>query len=460
MKYIPENIKVKIHNLGYCSEGIGKVIEGDKDGITTFIDNTTIGDLVEAETFKSKKGYLRAKLINIIEEGESRIKPKCPLAKVCGGCHWQHVNYEDQLKAKTNIVRDHICKKFKLTEDIVKPALSSPEIYNYRAKAQFPLGETKDSKRLLIGYYKQKSHEIVNIKYCPVQPDDFDRILNTIRDLQKNFKLKIYNENVDKGYLRHFILRKSFAENKILITFVVNSNSIDDNLRKLSNRLVEIYPQISGVTVNFNTENTNVILGKNSECILGEPYIIEKIGDKSYRISDKSFFQINPYSAKVMFDTIFNIIKEEGNTGQLLDIYAGGCAISIYLSSLFNKITAIESEKASFEDAKENFILNNIDNIYFMNSQAIKALEGIADINKFDWIVLDPPRSGCQKEVIEACSRLNHGKIIYVSCNPATLARDLEPFLEKGFKLKHIQPLDMFCHTYHVESVCLLVKDE
>lgn len=452
-------IKAHIHNLGYCSEGIGKVIDPANKDITVFVDNTTIGDLVEAEVYSYRKKFLKAKLTNILQPGPSRIKPLCPLAKVCGGCQWQHIDYQSQLEAKTNNVKDHLNKIADTTENIIINTVASPEIWQYRAKVQFPLAATAKSKRLLIGYYKPKTHEIVNIKYCPVQPVEFDHIINELRELHKKHNIDVYDESTHKGYLRHFIIRKSFFNDELLITFVVNSNKVIPALSTLTKELKEKFPQITGVTVNFNTTKSNVILGDESLTILGKPFLIEKIGDKTYQISDKSFFQINPYVAKLMFDAIYNLIKANNPSQKLLDIYAGVCAISIYVSDLFDEIVAIESEHSAYLDAKANCLINNVNNISYKNLPAADALKTIGNLSDFNWIILDPPRNGCEKEVLDLCSQINCGNIIYVSCNPATMARDIKILKDHGFELKLVQLFDMFCHTYHVESICLLEKN-
>jgi 23S rRNA (uracil1939-C5)-methyltransferase len=459
MKHKPEKVRAKIHNLGYCSEGIGKITEGPKKDMTVFIDNTAPGDYLEAETFSHKKNYVRAMLKQLIQEGPFRVTPKCPLARVCGGCQWQHIDYETQLKTKASLLRENLARIGGITEDVVKETIASPEIWNYRAKVQFPLDQTKKSKRLLIGYYKKKSHDIVNIKYCPVQNELFDRIINATRELWGKYNLKGYDEKARKGYLRHIILRMSQARSEVLITFVINSKSVDQHLSKLTSDLMKQFPEIKGVTANFNRKDTNVILGETSELIAGDPYIIEEIGFKKYRISDRSFFQVNPHATKVAFDVIRKLVEEGGYRENLLDVYAGGCAISIYLRDLFKKVVAIESSDTSAEDAAANIALNDLTEMYYIHRPAREALESMQDIKDFDWIILDPPRSGCEREVLDICSQRGSVNIIYVSCNPATLARDISILKENGFVLKSVQPVDMFCHTYHVESISLLVKN-
>ena len=459
MKHKSQKIKVKIHSLGHCPEGIGQIIEGDNKDMTVFVNGTTVGDYVEAETYFHKKNYLKANVKELIEEGPSRVKAKCPFSKVCGGCQWQHIDYNVQLEAKTNAIKDNIERISGLSPDVVKEMIASPNIWNYRAKVQLPLGITKKSRRLLAGYYKAKSHEIVNIKYCPVQPELFDKIIAETRILFEKKKLEIYNEKTGKGYLRHLIIRQSFDSKDILLTFIVNAKRIKLELTYIAEDLMKRIPQIKGVTVNINTEKTNVIFGKESKTIAGYNHVIEKIGDKKYHISDKSFFQVNPAVAKLMFDYIRQTITENNHNGTLLDIYAGVCAISIYVSDLFKEITAIENEKSCKKDAKENFTINNVSNINYICENAKTALESNYELSDSDWIILDPPRAGCQKEVLEACVKTNCGNIIYTSCNPATMARDLKILTDNSYQLVSIQPFDMFCHSFHIEAVSYLKKN-
>lgn len=453
-----ETLKAKIHALGHCSEGIGKVQDGTHEGQTIFIDNTCPEDVVEAAITQKKKKMLRGTLATIIEESPYRVKPKCPLAKVCGGCQWQHVDYAYQLKAKESLIKDNINKIAGIEDFTLLPILASPDIWNFRAKAQFPLSVTKNSKRMLLGYYKKKTHEIVNIKYCPVQPALFDQLMTTFRELQQKHNLFIYDEKTQKGYVRHFILRKSFSENTVLVTFVVNSNRVKAKLEEAAKELMEKHPEVIGVTANFNTTHSNVILGKESQLICGKESIVEEVNGKKFRISDTSFFQVNPLSTKLMFETIRGLITSNEPHERLLDVYAGGATFSVYVSDLFQEITAIESSSSGLTDATENFALNGVTNINYINEKAETALEGLSCDPPYDWIILDPPRGGCEEKVLKRCIDLGSKNLIYVSCNPATLARDLKILKDGGFKLETVQPLDMFCHTYHVESICHLKK--
>lgn len=459
MKHQPKLVKVKIHNLGHCPEGIGKVVEGEDKDITVFVENTTIGDLVVAETYSHKKAYLKARVSEILEEGDTRTKSKCPIAKVCGGCQWQHIKYEEQLKAKKECITSNFQKLAGIDPALVNDVKPAPNQWNYRAKVQLPLGITKNSRRLLAGYYKPRTHEIVNMKYCPVQPEQFDDIISEIRELHKKYFVEVYNEKTLKGYLRHVVLRKSFANNEILLTFVANSRKVRPEMQKIADKLIEAFPVIKGITLNINSIDTNVILGPKSKTIAGYNFITERLGEKSYNITDKSFFQVNPEVAHQMFDHIREIIVSNGKSTSLLDIYAGVCAISIYVSDLFEDIIAIENDPSSEYYASENCNLNNVTNINYLNKSANEALSSITGLSKYDWIILDPPRSGCEKEVLEKIIETGCENIIFASCNPATLARDLKILLDAGYQLQSVQPFDMFSHTYHVETVAYLKKN-
>lgn len=459
MKEKTLTIKAEITSLGYCAEGIGRVQEGDYTGKTVFIENTAPGDIVEATVISIKKNYLKAQLTSILQEGQTRVKPLCALAKVCGGCQWQHIDYNEQLKAKTLSIKDSLSKIALVNPEVVKEALKAETCWNYRAKVQVPLGRTKNSKRLLAGYYRPRSHEIVNMKYCPVQPEAFDAIIETARDLYNKHKFEIYNEKTSKGYLRHIVLRQGFATKDILLTFVINSKKIWPHFIEYCEQIAKKHPQIRGITVNINNEKTNVIFGKTSKIIYGYDHILETIGNKTYHISDKSFFQVNPPATRLMFDKIREIIETNGAGKQLLDLYAGVAAMSIYVSDLFEEVVAVESEKSCLKNTQENFLINKVDNIKYINKTAETA--SIEDLSgkHFDWIILDPPRAGCDKTVLETCVQTGCNNIIYASCNPTTLARDLKILIDAGYVLQEVHPLDMFCHSYHIESISYLRKN-
>lgn len=421
-------VELKIDKLVYGGEGLAKF-----NDVAVFISDTAPGDIVESEIISVKKNYAKALLKEIIKPSEHRVKPFCPYAKVCGGCQWQHINYEEQLRIKKSIVQE--C----LGNDIpVKDIIKSDETQNFRCKIQLPVLKGK------AGYYKKGTHEIVNIKYCPVQPAIIDDVTEFLRQKVQELNLRT---------IRHFVFRYSKTNHDFILTLVINDNKISENLIKLAKSAAEKFKQLAGVAVNFNTSNTNVILGTKSMLIEGRDYIEETLDNKVFKISHDAFFQVNPLTAAKMFSEVRDIVKQRVNSPDILDIYAGSGSFSIYLSDIAREITAIEESTSSVEDGKVNIARNKINNISYINANADKSIPD----RKVDVTVLDPPRKGCSGEVLEAVKQNTDKLIVYISCNPSTLARDYKILSDK-FKAEFVQPVDMFPHTYHVESILVMTK--
>lgn len=434
-------------NLGY---GIAR-----DNGFVIFVENSCPQDVVKIKLTKVTKNYSNADVTEIITPSPYRVKPFCALQKVCGACQLQFIDYDYQLELKRQITEEAIHHIAGL--DIEIPlTIASPQIKEYRHKVQYPVAETKVSKRLLAGYYKQKTHEIVNIKYCPIQPVICDEIIEFIRENAPKFCVSGYNEKKHTGDLRHVVLRCSASTGKVLVTLVVNSTKVFENLKNFANIIYEQIPQVVGVCVNFNPQKTNVILGKKSECICGEDFVEEKILDKTFQIGANTFFQVNPKSAENIFRYVKDYIKNNLQDAVVLDAYAGVTSFGICISDVCKKVVSVEENSESVELGKKIAKENGITNIEFHNEDAAEFFKN--ETRKFDAIILDPPRKGCSKESLDEAFRLSKGTIIYVSCNPATLARDLKILTEKGCCVESIQPFDMFCHTYHVENVAIIYK--
>lgn len=445
-------IELKIEKLVYGGEGIGKY-----NGFTVFVPDSAPGDIVRTKVISVKKSYARALIEEIINPSELRVKPFCPLFNVCGGCQWQHISYDEQLNQKQNIILE--CLQQISSKNIeIKQTLPGEKIKNFRCKVQFPVQQTKVSKRFLAGYYKKSSHELVNIKYCPVQPEILDKITGFLRQKASELGLTAYSENKKNGLIRHFIYRYSETNQDLILTIVINSKTTPEELKKFAVAVKEEYKQISGVAVNFNTTASNIIMGSDSEVLSGKGYIEEILDDKLFRISHDAFFQVNPLTARKMFYFVREVIAQRLKTPDVLDVYAGSGSFSIYLSDLANQITCVESALSSINDGEENFKANNINNISYIRENADTALPALAgDNKKFDVTILDPPRKGCSREVLEAVKQITDKMLIYVSCNPATLARDYK-LLSDRFRAEFVQPVDMFCHTYHVESIMVMTR--
>ena len=449
-------IELKIDSLAYGGEGIGKV-----DGYAVFVPDSAPGEVLKVEIVSAQKSYAKGKIIEIVEPSASRIKPVCGLAKVCGGCDWQHVNYKEQLNAKRQIVEDNL-KRIAHVDIPVKDVLPSDNILEYRCKVQYPVQQTKISKRFLVGYYKKASHEIINTKRCPIQPKIIDIITEFIRNKAQELKLNAYNEKTKKGLLRHIIFRYSQTNNDLLLIFVINSENIPNELRGLSKAVRKEFAHVKGTLINFNTTQTNVIFGQKTVLLEGLDYFEETLEGRTYRVSAGSFFQINPSSAVKMFNTVRDIVKERLDTPSILDVYAGVGSLAIWLKDIALNITAIEEYPQAVEDTKNNIELNKDihgANITILEGDADTVLESLAtDGKKYDVVILDPPRKGCTQIAIDSTIKVASKYIIYVSCNPSTLARDVKLITDSGFTPEFAQPVDMFCHTYHIESIVVLKK--
>lgn len=454
MKVLDEII-IKIEKLSNLGFGIAKPIE--QGGLVIFVENSCPGDELKVKITKLTKNYANAQIIEILTPSPHRVSPFCALQKVCGSCQLQFIDYEYQLKLKKEIVSDAV-KTIGGLDVEIKDVIASPENKNYRHKVQYPISQTKVSKRLLAGYYKPKSHEIINIKHCPIQPEICDTIIEFIRNSAFDYGISGYNEKKHTGDLRHVVLRVSKATGKILVTLVVNSTKTFDRLKDFAQNIYDNFKEVSGVCVNFNSKKTNVIMGENVELIAGKDFIKERIIDKTFRIGPKTFFQINPASAENIFAFVKDYIKNNFENPSVLDAYAGVTAFGITVSDVCKKVVSVEESKEAVDLASEIIELNEVKNVELHNMDATKFFEKELKTKKrkFDAIILDPPRKGCTQESLDYALQLCKGKIIYVSCNPATLARDLKYLTSKGAKVEFIQPFDMFCHTYHVESVAII----
>ena len=451
-KDIQEVLEVKIEKLSNLGFGIAKV-----DGYVIFVEGACPEDIVKIRVGKKNKTYANAKVLEVVKPSPYRVIPFCPMQKVCGACQLQFIDYKYQLKLKKEIVIDamhSICG----SEIEIKDVIPSPKDREYRHKIQYPVSETQNSKRILAGYYKPASHELVNIKYCPIQPAYCDNIIEFIRTVAQEGGLSGYNEKKHSGDLRHIVIRTSNFNQKSLVVLVVNSTKVFDKLKKLAHRIYTELENIAGVMVNFNSKKTNLILGENTELIEGEEFIEEKLCDKIFKVGAKTFFQVNPSSANNIFEFVKEHISKNFDQPLVLDAYAGITAFGICLSDVAKKVVSVEEVKESVILADKILKENSIKNVELHNMDAGKFFEKELKTKgrKFDVTVLDPPRKGCSQESLDYALKLTKGQIIYVSCNPATLARDLKYLIEKGCKVQFIQPFDMFPHTYHIENVAII----
>lgn len=445
---VNEEYIVKIEKITNLGLGLAKV-----DGFVVFVPNACPEDEIKIKIIKVNKNFANGEILEILTNSPHRVQPFCPLQKVCGACQLQYIDYDYQLKIKKQIVEETIKNIGKIDLEI-QDVIPSPDIKNYRHKIQYPISETKNSKRILAGYYKPSSHDIVNIKYCPIQPEICDKIIDFIREKAFEFGINGYNEKKHAGDLRHVVIRSSKATGKNLVVLVVNATKSFDRLNDFAKCIFEEFKEVSGVCVNFNSKKTNVILGKKTECLCGKDFVKERILDKTFRIGPTTFFQINPKSAENIFKYVKNHIEANYTNPIVLDAYAGITTFGICISDVCKKVVSVEENKESVDLARETAQLNGINNLEMHNQDATEFFQ--KEKRKFDVVILDPPRKGCTIESLDNAMRVSKSEIIYVSCNPATLARDLKYLTEKGCTVESIQPFDMFCHTYHVENVAII----
>ena len=443
-----EIVELKIEKFSNLGLGIAKV-----DGYVIFVEGACPLDNVKAKITKVRKNFAEAKVVEVLIPSPYRVEPFCKMQKVCGACQLQFIDYDYQLELKRQIVEDAIKTIGGIDINIPLP-IRSPQTKNYRHKIQYPVSQTKVSKRILAGYFKPQTHEIVNIKHCPIQPEICDEIVEFIREYAVKFDISGFDEKSHSGDLRHIVIRSSVSNGNILLTLVINSTKLSDSIKKLANEIFNAFDCVTGVCVNYNPNKTNVILGQKSECAAGDDFIEEKLLDKKFKIGSNTFFQVNPQSAENIFSYVKDFIKNNYKVPLILDAYAGIATFGICVSDIAQKVVSVEENCESCMRAAESLKINNINNLEIHNSDAAEFFK--AEKRRFDVSIIDPPRKGCTTESLDEVYRLTTGHIVYVSCNPATLARDLKYLCEKGCKVESIQPFDMFCHTYHIENVAVI----
>jgi 23S rRNA (uracil1939-C5)-methyltransferase len=460
LKSIPlsENqiFEIKTDSMAYDNSAIGRYRD-----FVVFVDRAAPGDNVLAQATTLRPNYARATILEIQKFDSSyRIEPKCKVFKVCGGCQWQHLPYEKQLEQKNILIADFF-KSLNIKGDKIKLILPSYDIWNYRNKVQYPVRTVQDTGRLKAGYFEWHSNELVNIKHCPIQNNLFDEIIETVRNLAEKYKIVAYDSKTKKGWLRHICVRLGINTGQTLLT-LVGVNSALSNSQTFVSELMEKFPQLVGVCININNQTTNVIYGSKTEVLKGKGYIYEIVSGIKYKISATSFFQVNTSQSEKLLSVIHNFLSPEGHE-TVLDAYSGVGLISLFLAKHVKKVIGIEEIKQSIEDAKTSLHENNIDNVISINGKVENKIQQIIETYKPEVIILDPPRGGCAKSVLNNICGSSVKKIIYVSCNPSTLVRDLNILCSgetsnKSFKIKTVQPIDMFPHSYHIESVVLLER--
>lgn len=442
---------VDIVDIGQGGVGIGKF-----EGFTVFVDGGLVKDKIKVKITKSKKNYAVGEIVEILEASPYRVERKCSKElKDCGGCQIQELEYKEQLNIKTNEVKQVISRIGKLDDVVIHPALGMEEPFRYRNKAQFPIQKVDGVP--VIGFYKKKSHDIIPTDQCIIQHDVNDKIIKIIKTYIRAYKVSIYDEKTHTGVLRHLVTKVGFTTKEVMVVLVANGRKLP-YLNELASVLKENIPGFKTLVVNVNREKTNVILGNENRIIYGDGKINDNIGDLVFEISPLSFFQVNPVQTEVLY----NKALEYANLGEndtVFDIYCGIGTISLFLAQKAKKVYGIEIVEEAIKDAKKNANINKLDNVEFYVGKAEEVVPRMYKQGKrANVVVVDPPRKGCDEKVLDTIISMQPDRVVYVSCNPSTLARDLNYLDERGYKCLEVQPVDMFPHSVHIENVALIVK--
>lgn len=444
-----EEYIVDIIDNGFEGEGIAKI-----NNFTIFIPGAIKGEKVKIIIVKVLTSYAFGKILEIINPSKDRnINIDCSTYKRCGGCNLRHVNYKTTLKMKKNIVQNLVDKNLK-TKVVVKDTIGMEHPFHYRNKAQYPIGLDKNGKPM-IGVFANRTHEVIQIDKCLIQNEEAETIAKFICQFAQKNNISVYNEKTCQGLLRHIVIKVGIKTNQIMCILVLNSEELP-NEEKLIDELTKHFPNITTIVKNINNKNTNVILGKTNINIFGNGYIYDKLGDYTFKISPLSFYQINPIQTEKLYNLALQAAKLTGKE-IVFDLYCGIGTIGIYMANKAKKVYGIEIVEDAIKDAKENCKINNITNAEYYAGDTEKLLTELIENKKIkpDVIVVDPPRKGLDNTTVENILKIKPTRLVYVSCNPATLIRDLSK-LEGIYEIKEIQPVDMFPFTSHVECVCVL----
>ena len=461
-----EKIVVKIEDIGVNGEGIGKV-----EGYTLFVKDALISDTVEAVITKAKKNYGYAKMLKILDASPHRVERKCPVARQCGGCQIQELSYEAQLDFKTKKVYVPLERiggfSPEFLDTVMEPICGMEEPFYYRNKAQFPIGTDREGN-IVTGFYAGRTHQIIPNMECALGVSVNQKILQIIVDFMNQYGVSAYNEETGRGLVRHVLIRYGFTTKEIMVCLVINGDNFPKS-EKLVDKLVQIEGMTS-ITYSVNKENTNVIMGKEIGVLWGQGYITDYIGDVKYQISPLSFFQVNPVQTEKLYGLALEYAGLKGNE-IVWDLYCGIGTISLFLAQKAKKVYGVEIVPQAIDDARNNAKINGIENAEFFVGKAEEVLpEYYARYEKehgekayADVIVVDPPRKGCDETLLDTMVEMKPERIVYVSCDSATLARDLKYLCERGYEIQRVKPVDQFPHTVHVEVIIkmqLVGKDE
>ena len=467
---------IKIEDMSEDGAGIGKL-----DGYIWFVKDALIGDVIEASAMKMKKNYGFARLVRVIEAAPGRVEAKCPVARACGGCQMQELSYGEQLKFKEKKVYNHLKRIGGMenlylpgeepaaiageTPIVMEPIIGMEHPWRYRNKAQFPIGTDKNGQPIA-GFYAGRTHSLIPVPEldCLLGCEENKELLRAVLDFMKEFKISAYDENLHKGLVRHVLLRKGFSSNELMVCLVINGNKLPNAEafveRVLAvNHVLETGAKVTSISLSVNKEKTNVIMGTEIINLYGPGYITDTIGNIEYRISPLSFYQVNPVQTECLYGTALEFADLSGGE-TVWDLYCGIGTISSFLAQKAGNVYGVEIIPEAIDDARANAERNGIKNVEFFVGKAEEVLPEQYEKNQVyaDVIVVDPPRKGCDSVCLDTILKMAPKKVVYVSCDSSTLARDVKYLCENGYEVKRVRPVDMFPMSGHVETVALLIR--
>ena len=439
---------VEIIDTGYKGEGIAKI-----DDFAIFIPNAIKGEKIKIKILKVLTSYAFGKIIEIIEPSKNRLESDCSTYKRCGGCNLRHVKYDETLKIKQNLVQSLVNKTLK-NKIKVKETIGMENPYYYRNKAQFPIGKDKENN-VVMGVFANRTHEIIPIEECFIQNKEIQKLSKFILEFIKENDISVYDETSRKGLIRHIVTKIGIKTNEIMCIIVINGKEIPKE-KELTMQIIKKFPNVKTIVKNINSKNTNVIMGEKNEKIYGDGYIEDKLGEYTFKISPHSFYQVNPVQAEKLYSIgveAANINKED----VVFDLYCGIGTISLFMAKYAKKVYGVEIVEQAIKDAKENAKINNIKNTEFIAGDTKLILDDLINNKNIipNVVMVDPPRKGLDNRSVENILKIMPNRFVYISCNPATLVRDLAKF-EEMYEIKSIQPVDMFPFTAHVECVAVM----
>lgn len=443
-----------IISQGYEGEGIAKI----DNKYPIFIEGALKGEKVKVRIVKVNKNFAYGKLMEVLEASEERVNPPCTIYKRCGGCKLQHASYKAQLDFKWDRVKDCVSKIGKLDPSIVKYPLGMENPWRYRNKVQLPIGLINGEVK--IGFFAPRSHDIIDMESCLIQDEIGDKVVKLTREWIEKFNIRPYNvdgEYDEKGIVRHIMIRRGFTTNEVMVVLVTNGEKLPHK-EEFVDLMVKNISGIKSVIQNINSKKTNVILGLESKTLWGEDTISDYIGDFRFNISPLSFFQVNPTQTEVLYGKALEYANLTGNE-EVFDAYCGTGTITLFLSQKAKKVYGVEIIPQAIDNAWINAKENKVENVEFFVGESEVVIPDLINKGvKADVVVVDPPRKGCDKKLLDAITNIDAKKIVYVSCDPSTLGRDLKVLEENGYKTLEVQPVDMFPNTAHIENVALLIK--